>query len=237
MGDGEATPGPSRSALMTGVSGRDGTYLAELLLGKGYLAVRGREALRLPCDGELPSSLMHAANGILFNHESPLRRAPVPFSPSRWRPSLRWRDVGGRRGLHGGGLGSDAGGFPSLPDTWRLPAPAWLAGGAHHALGDRRIPGARRQREIAEAALRPCGHRWPLDRHGRRVSVRALDDVSLLAEEGSRIGIVGGNGAGKTTLLRVAEMAAVGTWRARATAGGGARSRIRGFRRCRRHGP
>ena len=36
-----------------------------------------------------------------------------------------------------------------------------------------------------------------------RLSVRALDDVSLRFEHGDRVGILGHNGAGKTTLLRV----------------------------------
>lgn len=36
-----------------------------------------------------------------------------------------------------------------------------------------------------------------------RLSVRALDDVSLSFEHGDRVGILGHNGAGKTTLLRV----------------------------------
>ena len=37
----------------------------------------------------------------------------------------------------------------------------------------------------------------------RRVSIRALDDISLTVEHGDRLGLVGHNGAGKTTLLRV----------------------------------
>ena len=38
---------------------------------------------------------------------------------------------------------------------------------------------------------------------GRRLVVRALEDVSLTLEHGDRAGLVGPNGAGKTTLLRV----------------------------------
>lgn len=38
---------------------------------------------------------------------------------------------------------------------------------------------------------------------GRRLSVRALEDVNLAFEHGARVGLVGPNGAGKTTLLRV----------------------------------
>jgi ABC-2 type transport system ATP-binding protein/lipopolysaccharide transport system ATP-binding protein len=38
---------------------------------------------------------------------------------------------------------------------------------------------------------------------GSHVVVRALDDVSFVAHDGDRIGLVGHNGAGKTTLLRV----------------------------------
>ena len=40
-------------------------------------------------------------------------------------------------------------------------------------------------------------------RHQNRVTVRALDDISLTLKHGDRLGIVGHNGAGKSTLLRV----------------------------------
>jgi ABC-type polysaccharide/polyol phosphate transport system ATPase subunit len=40
-------------------------------------------------------------------------------------------------------------------------------------------------------------------RQNRRVTVRALDRLSLRLEHGDRLGIIGHNGAGKTTLLRV----------------------------------
>ena len=39
--------------------------------------------------------------------------------------------------------------------------------------------------------------------HKDRVTVRALDNISLTLKHGDRLGIVGHNGAGKTTLLRV----------------------------------
>ena len=38
---------------------------------------------------------------------------------------------------------------------------------------------------------------------GNRLTIRALDDVSIAFGHGDRVGIVGHNGAGKTTLLRV----------------------------------
>lgn len=38
---------------------------------------------------------------------------------------------------------------------------------------------------------------------GSRISIRALDNVDLLLEEGDRVGLIGHNGSGKTTLLRV----------------------------------
>ena len=38
---------------------------------------------------------------------------------------------------------------------------------------------------------------------GNRISVRALEDVSVAFGRGDRVGLVGANGAGKTTLLRV----------------------------------
>ncbi len=46
----------AKTAFITGITGQDGSYLAELLLGKGY-KVHG----------------LFACNGILFNHESPRR--------------------------------------------------------------------------------------------------------------------------------------------------------------------
>lgn len=40
-------------------------------------------------------------------------------------------------------------------------------------------------------------------RDGRKVSIRAIDDLSLDLRRGARLALIGHNGAGKTTLLRV----------------------------------
>jgi ABC-type polysaccharide/polyol phosphate transport system ATPase subunit len=40
-------------------------------------------------------------------------------------------------------------------------------------------------------------------RHSDRVTVRALDNISLTLKHGDRLGIIGHNGAGKSTMLRV----------------------------------
>src|SRR5437764_491721 len=68
----------AKRALITGITGQDGSYLAELLLGEGYevigmvrrsstvnferITVNYRESYNL-----------HASSGMLFNHESPRR--------------------------------------------------------------------------------------------------------------------------------------------------------------------
>src|SRR5260370_612450 len=78
-----------KAALITGVTGQDGAYLAELLLAKGY-AVEVPQRESTPCHPRRPYGVaklyaywitvnyreaygIHASNGILFNHESPIR--------------------------------------------------------------------------------------------------------------------------------------------------------------------
>ena len=41
------------------------------------------------------------------------------------------------------------------------------------------------------------------ERHNKKVSFRAVDDISLQIQQGEIVGIIGPNGAGKTTLLRM----------------------------------
>src|ERR687889_124710 len=89
--------GTPRKALITGIAGQDGSYLAELLLEKGYEVsgiVRGSPhaayanltAIRddvAKLYGHLMVATyregydMHASSGILYNHESP--RRPLEF--------------------------------------------------------------------------------------------------------------------------------------------------------------
>src|SRR5438105_4886968 len=83
-----------RRALITGITGQDGSYLAEFLLGKGYEVYGAFRRLSTPNFWRLQSLGIYekvklyaywitrvyregyglfACNGILFNHESPLR--------------------------------------------------------------------------------------------------------------------------------------------------------------------
>ena len=39
--------------------------------------------------------------------------------------------------------------------------------------------------------------------HGKRVVVRALENVTLTVNHGDQLGIIGHNGAGKSTMLRI----------------------------------
>jgi lipopolysaccharide transport system ATP-binding protein len=58
-------------------------------------------------------------------------------------------------------------------------------------------------RSLKNAVLRATTGGRVARESGRRVTVTALDRVSLDLREGDRVGIVGHNGSGKTTLLRV----------------------------------
>ena len=71
----------TKTALITGVAGQDGSYLAELLLAKGYTVhglVRGSSSYNLGRISHLNHDYreaygLYVVNGIAFNHESPRR--------------------------------------------------------------------------------------------------------------------------------------------------------------------
>jgi len=71
---------PARRALITGIGGQDGSYLAELLVEKGYEVVgMVRQPLAaLGLVGVMRERFgVYASCGILYNHESP--RRPLDF--------------------------------------------------------------------------------------------------------------------------------------------------------------
>ena len=100
-----------KTALITGVTGQDGAYLAEFLLGKGYRVIpvnpgqTGKEILGQPVVGRLADivepidmvDVFRAADALPSVVEEVLALNPdgVPVArmrrPNRWRPRARCR--------------------------------------------------------------------------------------------------------------------------------------------------
>src|SRR5660398_205847 len=210
----------TKTALITGITGQDGAYLAELLLEKGY-TVHGikrrasqfntdrvdhlyhdphEEDVRF-CVNYREAYGLHASNGILFNHESPLRGET--FVTRKITRAVARIALGLQKDLYLGNLDSlrdwghakDYVGAMYLMLQQEEPGDYVIATGEQHSV-----------REFVERAFREVGValEWRGEGTSQEGVIEAVDHP-LLTRARDGYGPMAGNGPLKpgTTLVRI----------------------------------